>query len=175
MLDHVERENQRLVSKFDELQRKYKNEKKARGEAQGLLDVRTTELKEAQEFLSMTDDIPDTELVRIVQALNASIFQVAAAIVDEPRLCFSPRSVNRRKVSPPLGMNYRLFSLMRSLRSDELPTAVQVALQEGIANSISNLASTWDFCSTKDGDRLFSDLYRRIRSRGTPFISGKKW
>ena len=172
----LERENQDLVTVNDELNRKCANAKKAQRETQDILDARTTELKEAQEYLSMTDDIPDTEIVHIVQALNASIFQVAAAIVDDPRLSCSTRRIGRRGAPPPEGINLMLFNIASSSDSDGLPTVVQVALQAEIARLTKRLASTWDFYSTKDGDRLLSDLYRRIRSLGAPLIHVKaRW
>lgn len=169
----LERENQDLVTVNDKLNRECANAKKAQRETQDILDARTTELKEAQEYLSMTDDIPNTEIVHIVQALNASIFQVAAAIVDDPRLSCSTRRVGRQRASPPQGINLILFNIARSAGSDELPTVVQVALQAEIARLIKRLASTWDFYSTKDGDRLLSDLYRQIRSRGASLVRVK--
>ena len=165
----LEYDNQHLQSKYDELKRKYAHTKKACREAQDRLDARTTELKEAEQFLSMTDEVPDTEVVRIVQTLNASIFQVAAAITDDPRFSYSPKSVSERRAPLPRTMNHRLLSIIQSLNSDELPTVIQVALQEGIIIALGNLASTWDFYNTQGADRLFSELYERIKSRGTSF------
>lgn len=166
----LERDNQHLKSKYDELKRKYSHTKTAYREAQDRLDARTTELKEAEEFLSLTDEVPDTEVVRIVQTLNASIFQVAAAIADDPHLSYPPRGVNRRRDSLPIAINHQLLSIARSINPDELPTVIQVALQEGIVMALGGLASVWDFSNSHGESRIFSELYERMRSRGTPCI-----
>ena len=78
--------NQTLTLQNEELARANKSTEKKLVEMQARLDGKIAELKDAATFLSMTDDVPDSEVERIVQALNANIFQTAARISDEPRL-----------------------------------------------------------------------------------------
>ncbi|KAI0690377.1 hypothetical protein BC835DRAFT_1281177 [Cytidiella melzeri] len=52
-------------------------------EADVLLQVRTAELKDAQEYLSTSDAVSYADVQRMVENLNSKIFQTAAQVTDE--------------------------------------------------------------------------------------------
>ena len=139
-------------------------------EARAHLHTRTAELKEAETFLSLADEVPETEIVRIVQQLNSSIFQVAAAIADDPR--FSSCSAQGKRVEQEASGSWLdaplLFAIQRSATHGSSASVIQVALQGAMVKYVHwNLASCWDLKRPGvEGDRLVQNLYRRIEDKG---------
>ena len=168
-LKHSIRYLQQLEAENETLKRELTRKDEEIAESRVYLHTRTLELKEAEAFLSLEDEIPETEVVRIVHQLNASIFQTAASIADDPR--FSTRAADGRHdrskatswIYPPLR------DVISSVDDSLFTSAVQVALQSVIVRYVrAYLSATWDFGEDANtSDNLLDNLYARIREQGS--------
>ena len=160
--------NQTLTLQNEELARANKSTEKKLVEMQARLDGKIAELKDAATFLSMTDDVPDSEVERIVQALNANIFQTAARISDEPRLSSrrQPVAVKGTAQSPSEWIPVDLFDTLCSVKSGDVSAVIQLAGQCAMVQYVlSHITSSWDL-GTTSGQSVLDRAYGRIQSRG---------
>ena len=81
---HAEQEHQlqRLCAEHSDTLRELDALRLAHQHMQSLLDTRTTELRDAQAYLSKADKIAHAEVQRMVENLNAQVFQLAALVTD---------------------------------------------------------------------------------------------
>ena len=117
----------------------------------------------------MTDDVPDSEVERIVQALNANIFQTAARISDEPRLSSrrQPVAVKGTAQSRSEWISFDFFDTLCSVKSGDVSAVIQITAQCAMIQYVlSHITSSWDL-GTTSGQSVLDRAYGRIQSRGT--------
>lgn len=160
------------------------------GERDALLDVRTKELNAAQAFLTMTDTCSESDVINMVERLNAEIMQMSAFMADlvEDLQEENMKCLPWEKSMPPALQNYASFAIGEDLltylkqrgtaiRKDTFPlqTAIQATLVEWVHFNISR------FCGGEtDIENAFDSLYKRIRKTGKqvllcPFEAHTNW
>ena len=162
------------AAKASELQRAADQATKERRDALALLDARTAALKEAEAYLTKVDDIPDAEVIQLVQRLNAQIAKVAETIVSSPAFAFSS-SRRAQRVSEGASavealkrgewVGPTVLDALRASRDDGPPALLKTALQTGIVTYACWLASSWDLDAFEPAG-LLPNLYARIRAKG---------
>lgn len=126
-----------------------------------LLHVRGVELREAQAYVATVDTVSHTEILAVVDALNAEIFQFAAQAVDGIEFV---KSVSPGEVSPelegPLGAG--MIEVLKAVAQGRCDTmGVQIALQAVLVWFASWAVSAWAEDTEQDGalrgifDRIF--------------------
>ncbi|PPR01393.1 hypothetical protein CVT24_006230 [Panaeolus cyanescens] len=148
---------------------------------QELLDVRTKDLNHAQAFLTLTDTYSGSDVRKMVEALNAEIFQASAFIADllEGSPVGRATKLGWEECLPaasiePLArvIGDRLMSIIAvrgpALREDTLP--VQLAVQTSLVQWSLGLVNNFG-----DGTfgRQLEELYHRIRETETQAVAAR--
>ncbi|KAM6497415.1 hypothetical protein JOM56_007888, partial [Amanita muscaria] len=137
-----------------------------------LLQERSEELSTAQQFLGKADSMSPTEVLRLVETLNAEIAHQSNFIVDSLRYRKWTGSANdldlllkglRDLLGPWLYDN--LWHRMKdpNLHYDDLLT--QLTLQMGLTNACKSIINHWDPPFWNDGeifDRVYGDMGRKV-------------
>lgn len=134
-----------------------------------LLEVKTSELKGAQAFLSKEDSLAGADLIGMVGTLNAEILQVAAFMVDS--LEDLERDHMDEGDGPPLKPSVNLGEhIIQALKaglgqSDFDPLPAQVALQVCLVSVSSWIIQSW-IPGLWRYDSMLSGIYNDIRATG---------
>lgn len=161
-----------------QLQRDLAYATKKRQDTNDLLERRTTELWEAEAYLTLIDDVADSEVAQIVERLNGQIFQSAALISDAPEFSYdgipdipdakaADAARARLEQSSYLGLNLLASLCSTALEQDSV--LVQLALQAGMVEYTRRLGDSWDISSMKNLDAI-GEVYRKMRETGTSLI-----
>ncbi|KAF9465199.1 hypothetical protein BDZ94DRAFT_1320523 [Collybia nuda] len=145
-----------------------------------LLEMRTSELKGAQAFLSKEDSLSGADLIGMVDALNAEILQVAACIVDSlESLVKVPKSnADKGSATQPKSVVNLGEPIIQTLRSGSGrayfdPLSVQVALQVCLVGASSWLIRSW-IPGIWKYDSMFSAVHADIQTVEGQAIS-RRW
>ncbi|KAH9940113.1 uncharacterized protein BXZ73DRAFT_43126, partial [Epithele typhae] len=138
-----------------------------------LLETRSTELRAAQVFLTRADDVPDSDVVRLVENLNASVFQIAAAIADT----FQSRCGGRNEGAEDACVELKGRTMLPEGVTDALRhvdhrkdgTLVQFALQTVMATYAREVGVLWDTRGKSDFERV----YESIRAHEPQAVAGR--
>lgn len=125
-----------------------------------LLHIRGVELREAQAYVATIDTVSHTEILGVVDALNAEIFQFAAQAVDGIEFV---RSASPGEISPelegPLGAG--MIEVLEAVAQGRCDTiGVQIALQAVLVWFASWTVSAWA-ADTKQ-DAALKGIFERI-------------
>nr|VWP01540.1 N/A [Ganoderma boninense] len=131
-----------------------------------LLDTRSAELRNAQAYLTLLDDVTDTEVLQLVNGINSRIFQVAANIAG----AFQQRYRNQKDVQASKEAVTRLQAFLDSnlllalntVHHADDPLVVQTALQAILASCAGWLCATWN----DHDDCPLQYIYQAIRETG---------
>ncbi|PIL25742.1 hypothetical protein GSI_11492 [Ganoderma sinense ZZ0214-1] len=142
------------------LQCQSKLEKKA-----ALLDTRSAELRDAQAYLALSDDVTDTEVLQLVNGINSRIYQVAANIAD----AFQPRYGEQQDVQVmeeavarlQAFLDGNLLLALNTIHHADDHLVLQIALQAIIVSCAGWLCNTWN-----DAGCPLRDIYQAIRGIG---------
>ena len=168
----AEADAQKAATRATELERTAAKASQERREALALLDARSAALREAESFLTKTDDIPDAEVVHLAERMNAQIAKLAEAVAASPAFAFTwargtdqeaEGAVSSLKRGEWVGL--QLVGKLQAASNDGRRAVLKVALQGGIVAYVQWLASSWDFDTLEPGG-LLQSLYVQIRARG---------
>ncbi len=170
-LSESEGNAKRSAATLSELQRANAHLEKERRVIAAMLETRTSELKEAQTFLTKADDVPDSEVLRAVDALNSKIFQTAASMAEAPQFRYGSEDVDAaehaaRKLERDGWLGPHVLSALRSIDHTNDSVLVQTALQASMTMYVRWLAMSWDL-GYYDPEGLLHKLYSEVRRRGT--------
>ncbi|RPD55192.1 hypothetical protein L226DRAFT_562963 [Lentinus tigrinus ALCF2SS1-7] len=176
-LSEKEGEAQRSAARLSELQRANTHLEKERGVIAAILETRTSELKEAQAFLTKADDVADSELLRMMDALNSKIFQTAASLAEAPQFRYGRKSVDEvehaaQKLERDGWLGPHLLSALRSIDHTHDPVLVQTALQAVLTMYVRWLAMSWDL-GHYDPEGMLYKLYTVVRQRVPQSVAGR--
>lgn len=108
-----------------------------------LLATRTAELRESQAYLTKTDDTSHADVQRMVEGLNAQIFQLCAAVTDNVKFSRTrTASADARAVAEQRVGKTMAGFLHGSVHCDE-PLWAQLALQATVNSFASWTITTW--------------------------------
>lgn len=134
-----------------------------------LLATRTAELRDAQAYLSKTDTVSHADVQRMVEALNAQIFQVAALLTDG--LTFSAPLSSAidatgayQNTERWIGKTMTHF-LHSTLHSDD-PVWVQMALGAVATLFASWTVNAWDLKFNDFQNGLLTNIHRQLFEGG---------
>ncbi|KAI0668097.1 hypothetical protein C8Q78DRAFT_1081499 [Trametes maxima] len=142
------------------------------------LSAKTIELKQAQAYQSMVDDIPDDDVVKDVRLVNSFISQIAPNIADD----FEPSCGTQQqqdaadealtRLQDMTAVHQELERMLRGHNHSYESTLAQTALQVAMAGYFHRLASPW---STWTGERtpLLREIYAGIRNHESQSVLGK--
>ncbi|KAI0750410.1 hypothetical protein C8Q74DRAFT_1373997 [Fomes fomentarius] len=151
---------------------------KKRQDMGDLLQRRNAELRDAEAYLTLIDDVADSEVAQIVEHLNGQIFQSAAIISDAPEFSYHRRpdakaadaARARLEQSSCLGSN--LLASLRRTALEQDSVLVQLALQAGMVEYTRRLGNRWDISSMKNLDAI-GDVYRKMRETEPQAVAGR--
>ncbi|KAF8959230.1 hypothetical protein BDZ97DRAFT_1667372 [Flammula alnicola] len=147
-----------------------------------LLEVRTSELKGAQAFLTKTDQLSGAEVIKLLEGLNGEIMQIAASMTEE--LAIEEKKIDdegKEQESDEMREAFartediigpRMAELLKTSEHHEDPILVQIAVQASMAAYTHWIVSSWVFESPED-EHMLSEIYARVRESEEQAISGR--
>jgi len=130
-----------------------------------MLGVRSLERGEAHAFATKPDLVSDTEVVKMLEKLNAEIFEAAAYMADS--FVFARKSTKTDEVKEAYSRTSKMVGskmvlCLTSVQHGEDPLIVQIACQACMVECSRRIISSWCFDGSTTEDVL-PDLYGRIR------------
>ncbi|KAI1793712.1 hypothetical protein LXA43DRAFT_885202 [Ganoderma leucocontextum] len=181
-LAQFEGEAKNSTAKIVELERAHAHVEKERRSTAALLQARTAELREARSFLTKEDAVEDSEVLHLVETLNARIARTADKIAHGPHFHFgssedtlkvqkATKRLERYAWIPP-SLISTLRSTLRSTGRTNDPSMIRTSLQAGMTMYTRWLATSWDL-GVLDSRGLLAGIYLSIREREPQSIAGK--
>ncbi|KAI0704693.1 hypothetical protein C8Q76DRAFT_787401, partial [Earliella scabrosa] len=163
---------------IEQLRREVAHAKKKQRGTDELLQTRTTELRNAQTYLGLIDDVAESEVVQLVEHLNGQIFQVAATLVDAPEFLYDgPHDVaaiegaRGRLAQASLLAPDLLSSLWVPGRGQD-PVWGQLALQAAMSTYAQQLGNGWDISAVEHPSQL-KQVYLTLRQIEPQPVAGR--
>ena len=134
-----------------------------------LLRTRSSELREAQAFLSTADRLSHAEVLAMVHALNAQMHQLAAQIADCAKLSDSWAAklrctAQREHVENIIGKG--MAGLLWSMRGRADLICVQMALQASLCQGVASITYAWGLALRSRENDLLAQIYNAILASG---------
>jgi chromosome segregation ATPase len=134
-----------------------------------LLEVRSAELRDAQQYLSKPDSMSYAEVNRLVETLNAEIFQTAASVTDEftfGQACAFTEKLHTayEKVSYAAGAALTHAVSTRSHKEDAI--LVQMLVQAVLAERVHWAIGCWSPYFTYDENSLLTKIHKSVSAAG---------
>ncbi|KAH9933532.1 hypothetical protein B0H21DRAFT_813604 [Amylocystis lapponica] len=183
------RESQRELAKQHDTHRKQASalaeaERRAaalrseRDNANMLLKTRTEELRAAEVYLTKTDAVSDADVRRMVESLNAEIYQSAALIADTCQDQW--RNPNDTPAEYPQAIYDRLvryaghgiIQLLRQADGRVDSIQIQIALQCSISSYAHDLVTRWSLDPNENTDVL-GRVYNQILRKEPQAVTGR--
>ncbi|OBZ69558.1 hypothetical protein A0H81_10515 [Grifola frondosa] len=172
-MERMREAERRQLNVIAEERRKTELFRSERDDAVALLNTRTAELRAAQVFLMKTDGFSDADVRRMVENINAEIFQTAALISDDfaaDSKVISHSFVTQNayeRVSP------NMKPMVDALRSSSDPDLLlQISLQGCMSLFAKELMDCWMLASSRDGS-LLKGVHNQMVDEETQAVSGR--
>ncbi|KAI0704714.1 hypothetical protein C8Q76DRAFT_820428 [Earliella scabrosa] len=166
----------RAEARVAELERTLANAQQERRNIGTLLETRTAELRDAQAYLTMVDDVTDRDVLDLVHTLNSRIYQTSATIADtfQGRYSCQPGSEQAAdqacmQLEQAQALGPELLHALRTADHSADSVLVQTALQGLMYTRW--LCATWDFHLTEPG--FLQGLYKHIKAHEPQSVSGR--
>ncbi|PCH36675.1 hypothetical protein WOLCODRAFT_157374 [Wolfiporia cocos MD-104 SS10] len=193
-IDAAERRRRRMRTELAELQRAWEeeshrseqitreyerayadwNDKQQKMAA--LLETKSAELRSAQTYLTMVDNVSDMDLLRMVRELNSHIFQFTAQLANNLPYSHSPSRQNTLPADLTLTVKQSvgpdILHLLLARSHSEDPICVQIALQSGMISFARSVIMTWSL-ETDIANGQLQSIYNWLRSKEDPAVSGR--
>lgn len=131
-----------------------------------LLRVRGAELREAQAYAATVDTVSHQDVLRVLDALNAEIFQFAAEVADSVEVVNAapPEDDTLRMLQQAMGHGMvEMLTAVAQGRCDSV--GVQIALQAVLVQCVYMAASSW--AASPEQNVAFQAVYDNIFATGT--------
>lgn len=142
----------------------------AHEQTRGLLKSRTEELRAAQVYLDRADQSSGADVINMIDALNAEIFQTAATVAEafkfgEKKVEESSEAVTAYDhVIEILGP--RMTELLKSTLHHDDQILIQTAFQAAMCAYVDWIVTSWYF-EGREEEQMLSSLYAIIQESGT--------
>lgn len=171
-LAQVQQDLQTTKQHLDDREQQYSALEAAYRKTTHLLEMRTAELQGAQRYLTKMDGLSDTEVLRDVERINATILHDATSIADS--VSFEP-SADRALPADPTALTQllgvRMVELLQKVSHHGDPFCVQLALQACMAAFARDVLPMW---TTQSENDIFLDtVYAGIWEHETQAIAGR--
>jgi hypothetical protein len=138
-----------------------------------MLGVRTLEREEAHAFAAKPDLVSDAVVLKMLEELNAEIFETAAYMADS--FTFSIKQTKTDDMRDAYSRATKMLGSamvlsLTSVRHDDDPLIVQIACQACMVECCRRIISSWCFDGSKAEEAL-PDIYSRIRKTGKSEVS----
>lgn len=135
-----------------------------------LLETRSSELQDAQKYLTKTDRLSGADILRFVEHLNAQISQAAAHIADSAQFELPATRALPSDISIPTQLlGPTMVELLHKVPHRDDPICVQLALQACMVAFLRHIATMWAAKPDYD-DRLITEIYAGVKKHGqSPF------
>ncbi|EKM51022.1 uncharacterized protein PHACADRAFT_103462 [Phanerochaete carnosa HHB-10118-sp] len=157
----------------EETSRELEHVRTAHNNTKTLLATRTAELRDAQAYLTKTDAVSNADVQRMIEGLNAQIFQLSALVADS--FTYSPRrplvAKPRQNVGRWLGTPITDFIYSYPHSDDNI--WVQLALQTASAAFASRSIGAWDLRFNAAQNRLLTEIHKHLFNGETQAISAR--
>lgn len=136
-----------------------------------LLETKSTELREAQAFLTQVDGVSDVEVVQVVQRLNSTIYQTCTSVARAFEAQYGEAGERGtfdralQSLSTTGLLSAEMLNALCCFQHKEDSVLVQMALQGVMVAYTRWLCNTWDF--RIEGGSTFENVYDQIRATGT--------
>ncbi|KAI0656118.1 hypothetical protein C8Q70DRAFT_922319 [Cubamyces menziesii] len=146
--------------------------------AKAMLDTRSTELREAREFLGTVDDVPDSEVLTLVELLNSQIYQTAASIANSSDIRESLQmhpvggdalSHAQYQLTSSGLLTENLLVALRGFNHSQDTLVIQTALQAIMVGYLCWACNSWDL----EIDSQLKEIYASIRATEPQSVAGK--
>ncbi|KDQ59136.1 hypothetical protein JAAARDRAFT_192678 [Jaapia argillacea MUCL 33604] len=182
--------DQQLAARVDDIRRlRGEGERERRGQEDlvekynqtiALLETRTSELRVTQQFLTQTDTLAGSEVVRLVEDLNTDIFQIVATMMD--RFEFDKEHTIQGgdfdRVERARSWVARCLGpiLLEGLTTTDDSAIIQVAIQ-GITTMCADwIVNMWHPEVSGEGrsmDRMCKDVYHSVQKNEVQAVAGR--
>ncbi len=174
-------EGQKAAVELTQTKRELEVCRRERRDIEALLQVRTAELRDAQQYLGKSDTASYADVKRMVEALNSQIFQMAAQVVDafpfqesRPQVLSEQIASRRDIISTSVGPELARIVAISSHSVD--PILVQVMIQAYLARRANDIIIAWGIDLRSSYDKLLRGIYGNLMTAGkhvsmSPFIS----
>lgn len=153
---------ERLTHDLQRLRTAYTNK-------ESLLNTRTSELRAAEAFLDKSDTVSYGDVQRMLEHLNAQIFQLTALITDKTAFCDGrphgqEMEASYKKIEQWLGQP--LAELLYLSPHTEDPTWVQTALQATAVEFAAWIINAWHVSLDDTLNSLLTNIHRILFEQG---------
>ncbi|KAI0086058.1 hypothetical protein BDY19DRAFT_870475, partial [Irpex rosettiformis] len=125
-----------------------------------LLQARTAELKDAQQYLGKSDAVSYAEVQRMVEGMNSEIFQLSAQFAS---IC--------ERVGKFVGSE--LTRIVATLPHADDPMLVQVMIQAYLARRVSSIVKSWVTELSFSRNQLLSKIHKNILHNESQAVSAR--
>lgn len=158
-----------LRSDKDEILRELQHLRVVHRDMESLLETRTVELRDAEAYLAKTDKRSYADVQRMVEGLNAQIFQLAALVTDS--FDFIPKDGHANNLRDAFQqverrIGHPFANLLLSSSHDDDPIWVQMALQATATLFTSFIIDAWDIRFDKNRNSFLTSIYRGLYEEG---------
>ncbi|GJE90680.1 hypothetical protein PsYK624_068240 [Phanerochaete sordida] len=173
----TERELQDAQKALGEVSRELVHVRGDRDNAKSLLATRTVELREASAYLAKTDTVSHADVQRMIEGLNAEIFQLAALVTDSvafaqpARIPAADLPVLLESAGRLIGKEFVQF--LHSNLHGEDAIWVQLALQATANAFASRTVSAWDLRFKSGQNSLLTDIHQQMFENEPQAISAR--
>ena len=130
-------------------------------QSQSMLRTRSDELRNVQDILAITDEPSDSEILHLIQDINAATYQCSAQLAEG--WPFTLKKTARDADDVVLRMVGKgMINVLQSGPHEEQQVLTQIAIQAFFAASVTWMISAWTFHS----ETLLAELYNTLHKNG---------
>jgi hypothetical protein len=142
-----------------------------------LLDIRTSELRGAQAFLTKADSMSGADVVRMLGSLDADILQTAAFMADH--FVFEERHDVTEEVQKAIvrlggSLGPKIMGLLGQTEHVDDPTLIQLACQATTTAYCRRIVMAWHF-GDPNYDQFLRNIFTTLQKAGELTIVGETW
>lgn len=162
-LDRREKDMQLFSTEFAQIKTQHT-------ETVRLLDARTTELKGAQAFLAKADTTLGSDVVRMIEGLDAEIMQMSAFVADHfefehPKPYHTNEDVQAASTRLAELIGPKMVDLLATTEHAQDPLVIQLACQAATAAYCRYIVTSWDV-DDDNFNHLLQEAYLTVHAAG---------
>lgn len=161
---------------IEQLQRELFTSASQNAELQRQIENLSKDLESARSFPTTADTYSDSEVIQMLQRLNAELQHISTVMADRVLSAFKlehdfatfdpERQVMVNRVSESVGST--LVQSFRAVQPDDLPMYLQIAFQAHLAHHLCWIVSFWTL--DQGHSSFIEQIYQRLRDKGRRLI-----
>ncbi|GJE96027.1 hypothetical protein PsYK624_122200 [Phanerochaete sordida] len=169
-------ENAGLCAQLDQRCRELDHLRSEHQDMKSLLEIRTTELSSTRAFLDVSDTVSCADVQRLVDNLNAEIFQLAAGLTDDlviGRVEQDTKEYEKAYANVADWIGEDMARILASSAYADDPVWVQMGLQAVASRFAEYGISTFNICIPSEDDSLLQKIYRTLFMQEPQTVSAR--